>query len=262
MFAHAHTRSSHVTAAASIQYTLVLATRCHQTLILPSARTPLQDEAFKNSFKQVKVHTRVALDDVLREAYPHMTQGNDASRILVTMNNVKLVRGTHTTLEELRVPHQAELKIEPISVPPATPAFGSIGDTIAAEPLFYNVLFSLMEEGDSAIPTLVWDVLMSLPTSLQETRKVQVRCALWPCLCRLVVCGIFTWMSKSARQAQMSLGLFLCDQIHLTSPKAFPGPEQERACMYSCMRNHPVFPEVLVRSCIFDVSNMRRSRCF
>jgi hypothetical protein len=116
----------------------------------------------------------MALDDVLREAYPNMAQGNDAGRILVTMNNVRLVRSPHTTLEELGVPHQAELKIEPSGVAPTTPSFGSIGDTIASEPMHYNVLFNLMNASDNAIPTLVWDVLMSLPTSLQEMRRVQV----------------------------------------------------------------------------------------
>ena len=138
-----------------------------------------KDDSYKNNAKTIKTHSRMALDDVLREAYPQIAQGSDTNKITVLHNNARLVRGPHTTLEELNVTHQSELKLEAGGVAAVEPAFGSLGDTIAKKPKYYDALFALMDQGDSSLQVLAWEVLMSLPTSLEEVRRVQGHAGPW-----------------------------------------------------------------------------------
>lgn len=122
-----------------------------------------------------KTHSRMALDDVLREVYPQISAGTDTNRITVIAGNPseKVLRGPHTTLEELKIGNGAELKLEPGGTAVAVPSFGSLGDTIAGESFYFEVLFNLLDQGDSEVQVLVWQVLMTLPTALAEIRLVQ-----------------------------------------------------------------------------------------
>ncbi|KAJ1485694.1 hypothetical protein T484DRAFT_2407106 [Baffinella frigidus] len=140
----------------------------------------VKEDAYKAQTRAVKVHSRQALDEVMTSNFPHL--GADAARFTVTLNGHPLVRGSSTTLEELGVKHGADLKLEyDKPQPQPTTGSGSIADTIAGDPHYYSVFFKMMEDPNipSDIRSLVWEMLMALPTLGEELRRTRRHIGPW-----------------------------------------------------------------------------------
>mmetsp|Transcript_39620 Transcript_39620/g.93227 ORF Transcript_39620/g.93227 Transcript_39620/m.93227 type:complete len:2695 (+) Transcript_39620:129-8213(+) len=136
-----------------------------------SVSVHLKDEHYKAVIRTVECHSRQALDDVIAAALPHM---NDVDKHTVVYRKQRLVRGPHTTLEELNIVHGAELKVEydKLTQGNSQPAGAvrSISDVMAKNHAYFQVLFELMDDR-LGLEELVWGILMALPT-LEDQDKV------------------------------------------------------------------------------------------
>ena len=159
-------------------------------------------EEYKNSnshSRTMEVGSRQALDEILSQAYPQQPP----SRVAVSMDGKQLVRGANTTLEQLEVTDGAELKLELDNRPnvPQVIAFGHIGETIATQDVgFFKLFFEIMNEatGLQEMQGLAWEILMHLPSQLQDIQTVSTNRMQW----RSVLC------SSDAHSIWRSLYLF------------------------------------------------------
>jgi hypothetical protein len=106
------------------------------------------------------------------------------------MDGKQLVRGANTTLEQLEVTDAAELKLELDNRPnvPQAIAFGHIGETIATQDVgFFKLFFEIMNEatGLQEMQGLAWEILMPLPSQLQDIQTVSTNRMQW----RSVLCS-------------------------------------------------------------------------
>ena len=141
---------------------------------LMTVQVHVKEDAYKAQTRGVKVHSRQAMDEVIANNFPNL--GADAARFTVTLNGQALVRGPNTTLEELGVKNGADLKLEyEKPQPQLAMGSGSIADTIAGDPHYYSVFFTMMDDPNTPpdVRSLVWEMLMTLPTLQEELNRTR-----------------------------------------------------------------------------------------
>ena len=171
-----------------------------------------------HTVKVCNTHSHGSIYDVMGKVIPQWDDSNPI-KISVVHNGSRLVYGPNTTFEELEVANNGELQLNPEEGSPVEPAFGSIGDTIAQQPMYYNILFDILERGDSDLQLLTWKVLMALPTSIEALQAVHahqgpwtqlpiLQQSLWRSLYNLQILDSLLMPSKTDSGAEQSAAAF------------------------------------------------------